>query len=188
MSVIPALDPSIQNDLAQLHDSFSSSSILVKTIRNAATSHAQAASNTFNSGYVKNINTIIDVYDKLLESVGLYRSQRGITTFTITTSPVAANSIAGTQNQINAMVNELQNQLTTLSTLMSNCIANTDSSALKYCNLVTSIITQLNYLIAIMNSQLSNAGGGSGIMTFSELFADNSGISYLDQLQLYPKI
>ena len=184
MSGIPSLNPAIASALEQLHDSFSTSSIQVKTIRNTTTNSTNA--NTFNSGYVKNLTTIINVYDKLLESIGLYRSQRGVTNFNVSTNNVVGSQISGTSAQINVMLSITQNQLITCSGLMNGCLSSADASALHYCNIVTAIITQLNYLTDIMNRQL--AVSGSGIMTFSELFADNSGISYLDQLQLYPKI
>ena len=109
MSGIPALNPAISTALEQLHDSFSSASIQVKTIRNTTTNSTNA--NTFNSGYVKNLSTIIDVYDKLLESVGLYRSQRGVTNFNVSTNNVVGSQISSTNAQLNVMLSLTQNQL-----------------------------------------------------------------------------
>ena len=183
MATIPTIHSSVGGALEQIEAR--ANDILVTTrMARAAAINIQNVNNK-NSGYVKNLNLIIKAFSKISDATNLYRAERGVVNFTLTTANVNGSNIQTTANQlgtINGMMTTFATDIVNLKNASQN---QADASAGKFSDTLGAINTQLLYMTAAMDVQRSTAGSGLGIVSFQEIFADNDGIKYLDDLPSY---
>jgi len=182
MASIPTLNSNLGSDLNDLEIS---ANLLFQTAR-MCRAHAcmltATLQNNKNSGYVKNVNLIIDVASKINDGVNCYRVERGEVNIGLALSTINPTTINTLAKQLSVLSTKAQNVRSDAQTVHTKALSATDASAVKLAGVINEIIDQLIYLIAIMDSQRNSAGTGLGIPVFSELVADNVGIRGLDQL------
>lgn len=183
MASIPAMHSSVAGALESIEAR--ANDILVTTrMGRAAAINIQNVNNK-NSGYVKNLNLIIKAFSKISDATNLYRAERGVSNFTLTTANVNGSSLQNITNQLATINGLMQSFATDIVNLQGASQGQTDGSASKFSETLGAINTQLLYMTAVMDVQRTTSGSGLGIMSFQEIIADNDGIKYLDDLPSY---
>jgi len=182
MATIPTINSNVADELQDLEIAANQLFGVVRMCRAHACMLTSTLQNNKNSGYVKNLNLIIDVSSKINDGVNCYRVERGIVLIGLAFSTIAPTSIDTLEKQLTVLSSLTQSVRSKAQQLQGDAITATDASALKLAGVVSEIMDQIIYLIAMMDSQRTSAGTGLGIPVFSELVADNVGIRGLDQL------
>jgi len=183
MASIPTIHSSVDGVLETIEAR--ANDILVTTRMSRATAINRLNVNNKNSGYVKNLNLIIKAFSKISDATNLYRAERGIVDFSLTTTNVNGSNIQNITNQLGSINNMMQSFATDITNLKNASQSQADASASKFADTLGAINTQLLYMTAAMDVQRSTAGSGLGIISFQEIFADSDGIKYLDDLPSY---
>jgi hypothetical protein len=182
MASIPTINSNLATELNDLEIAANQLFGVVRMCRAHACMLTSTLQNNKNSGYVKNLNLIIDVSSKINDGVNCYRVERGVVLMGLLFSTIAPTSIDTLTKQLTVLSSLSQDVRSQAQQVQTRAITATDASAVKLAGVINEIMDQLIYLIAIMDSQRNSAGTGLGIPVFSELVADNVGIRGLDQL------
>ena len=183
MATIPTLNTQIATALETI-ETTANNIFLTARMSRAAAINIQNVNNK-NSGYVKNLNLIIKVFSKISDATNLYRAERGIVNFSLAPANVSGSSLQTTANQLATLNGMLQTFASQITNLQGTSQGLPDASSIKFSETLGAINTQLLYMTAAMDVQRSTAGSAVGIIAFQELFADNDGIKYLDDLPSY---
>ena len=184
MASIPTIHPTVGSALETI-EARSNDILVTARMSRAAAINIQNVNNK-NSGYVKNLNLIIKAFSKISDATNLYRAERGIVDFSLTTTNVNGSNIQTTANQLAQLNNMMTSFANDIATLKNASQSQDDSSASKFCDTLGAINTQLLYITAAMEVQRNtSSGSGVGVISFQEIFADNDGIKYLDDLPSY---
>jgi len=182
MPIIPTIDSNLASDLNDLEIQANQLFQVARMCRAHACMLTATLQNNKNSGYVKNLNLIIDVASKINDGVNCYRVERGVVLIGLVLSTINPTTIDTLVKQLNRLSTEARVLRGEAQSVQTKAIAATDASAVKLAGVINEIMDQIIYLIAMMDSQRNSAGTGLGIPVFSELVADNVGIRGLDQL------
>ena len=182
MATIPTINNSVGSKLEDIENLANQLVGLARMCRSHACMTTTTNQNNKNSGYIKNVNLIIDVALKISNGVNLYRVERGVEDIGIGMTSIGPSSINTLSKQLAEMSGNALAVRTKSQDLHADAINAGDSSAVKLAGVINEIMDQIIYLIAMMDEQQNTAGTNVAIQVFAELIADNTGIRGLDQL------